>query len=152
MSAIGQLLTHRAQLEPVLRDARTVAVLGAHPARQRPAFYVPDYLYGQGMRILPVNPRQLGQELWGEPVRASLTELTAADLPSGLDLLDVFRRSDAIADHVDEILAMAVRPRVVWLQLGIRHDPSAHRLVAAGIDVVQDRCTLADHRAWGLTV
>lgn len=135
----GRLLTHRAELEAVLRRARTVAVLGAHPERWRAAFYVPDYLHDQGMRVLPVNPACAGQHLWGEPVRAHLAELEVAVLPQGLDVLDVFRRSDAIPGHVDEILAMPVRPAVVWLQSGIRHDEAAARLLAGGVDVVQDR-------------
>jgi len=129
----------------VLRAARVVAVLGAHHERGRPAFYVPDYLHGQGYRILPVNPALVGQSLWGEPVRA-----TFAELPGPIDLVDVFRRPDLLPGHLDDLLAMHPLPRTVWLQSGIRNDAFAARLVAAGIDVVQDRCTFADHRGMGL--
>lgn len=133
-------LTEDRDLEAALRAARTVAVIGAHREPRRAAYYVPEYLRDAGYRVLPVNPRLLGEALFGEPVVARVTDLTEP-----VDLVDVFRRSDAVRDHVDEILAMRPRPSVVWLQLGVRDDAAAARLVAAGIDVVQDRCTLADH-------
>lgn len=139
------MLTASPDLRRILERARVIAVLGAHPSPERPAFYVPAYLHRQGYRILPVNPAQVGTVLWGEPVRAALTDLTEA-----VDIVDVFRRSDALPGHLDEILAMRPLPQVVWLQSGIRHDGVAERLRAAGMGVVQDRCTLAEHRALGL--
>ncbi len=129
----------------LLKTARTVAVLGAHPEPSRPAHYVPAYLVEHGYTVYPVNITKVGQTLFGQPVRASLTELEGP-----IDVVDVFRPSSAIADHVDEILAMTPLPGAVWLQLGIRDDASAERLRAAGIRVVQDRCMLADHRRAGL--
>jgi len=141
---MAELTTDRQILE-VLRGARTIAVLGAHTEASRPAFYVPDYLHGQGYRILPVNPQLAGKTLWGQTVRASL-----AELGEPVDIVDVFRRPDLLPGHLAEIRAMAPRPRLVWLQLGIRNDAFAREVEAAGIDVVQDRCTLADHRALGI--
>jgi predicted CoA-binding protein len=133
---------HREQeIAAVLDRARVVAVLGAHHEPQRPAFYVPDYLHEQGYRILPVNAVLAGQTLWGETVRASLTDLTEP-----VDLVDVFRRPEALDDHLAEFLAMRPPPGVIWFQLGIGNDRVAAALVERGIDVVQDRCTLADHR------
>lgn len=129
----------------LLKTARTVAVLGAHPEPARPAHYVPAYLAERGYRILPVNVTKAGQTLFGEPVRAALT-----DLDGPVDVVDVFRPSSAVAGHVDEILAMKPLPGAVWLQLGIRDETSAAKLRAAGIRVVQDRCMLADHRRFGL--
>lgn len=129
----------------VLEEARTIALLGAHVDPGKPAHYVPAYLAGQGYRILPVNPVFAGKLLWGERVVATLSEL---DTP--VDLVDVFRRPDQIPGHLDDILAMQPRPRVVWFQLGIRNDQVARQLIAASIEVVQDRCTLADHRAFRL--
>lgn len=134
-------LTREQDIVEVLERSRVVAVLGAHHEMQRPAFYVPDYLHQQGYRVIPVNPQLAGDNLWGEKVRANLAEL---DEP--IDLVDVFRRPDALDDHLAEFLAMRPAPRVIWFQLGIRNDRVAARLVAAGIDVVQDRCTLADHK------
>ena len=129
----------------VLREARTVAVLGAHQMPAKPAFYVPDYLHGQGYRILPVNPVFAGQTLWGETVRSTLTEL---DEP--VDVVDVFRRGELVPMHVADVLAMTPRPGLVWLQLGVRNDEAAREFTAAGIEVIQDRCMLADHRDLGL--
>lgn len=134
-------LIHDQEVAAVLRDARIVAVLGAHEQPTRPAFYVPDYLQGQGYRIVPVNPLLEGKTLWGERVRATLAEIAEK-----VDVVDVFRRPDLLHDHLADILAMQPRPRVVWLQQGIRNDDFARAIVAAGMDVVQDRCTLAEHR------
>ena len=142
---MARILTAEADVRAVLERARTVAVLGAHDDPARPAHYVPDYMHGVGSHILPVNPALAGKTLWGEPVRPSLAELAVR-----VDVVDVFRRSEAVPAHLAEILAMNPLPAVVWLQSGIRNDAVAAALVAAGIDVVQDRCMLADHRRLGL--
>lgn len=125
----------------ILSSARTVAVLGAHDQTSRPAFYVPDYLHSQGYTIIPVNSTLAGKTLWGRTVLASLGEI---DEP--VDVVDVFRRSDALPGHLDEIIGMPEAPRVVWFQQGIRNDEVARALEARGIEVIQDRCMLADHR------
>ena len=137
--------TAMADVRRVLSEARTIAVLGAHEDLSRPAGYVPAYLAGQGYRILPVNPLFVGKSLFGETVVGSL-----ADLRVPVDIVDVFRRSELLPGHVEEIAAMTPRPRTVWLQMGIRNAAFAEAIERLGIDVVQDRCTLADHRAWGL--
>ena len=133
------------RVREILTGARTVAVLGAHWESQRAAYYVPEYMRSQGYRILPVNPEAIGRELFGALVRGTLAEL---DVP--VDIVDVFRRPEALAAHTDDILAMRPLPRVVWFQLGIRNDEVADALARAGIEVVQDRCILADHRRFGL--
>lgn len=138
-------LTTDTEIAGALRGARTIAVLGAHEQPSRPAFYVPDYLHGQGYRILPVNPQLAGKVLWGETVRATL-----AELGEPIDIVDVFRRPELLPEHVHDILAMKPRPRLVWLQLGIRNEAFARAVQSGGIAVVQDRCTLADHRALGV--
>ncbi len=138
-------ITQVADVRAVIEGARVIAVLGAHSDASRPAYYVPDYMHGVGARIVPVNPALVGQTLWGEPVRASLT-----DLHEPIDVVDVFRRSEALPAHLAELLGMTPRPAVVWFQQGIRNDTVAAELVRAGIDVVQDRCLLADHRRMGL--
>jgi uncharacterized protein len=134
-----------AQIVAALGSARIVAVLGAHHEPSRPAFYVPEYLHQQGYRILPVNPMLAGRSIWGEPVRDRLAGIVAS-----VDIVDVFRRPDQLLAHLDDILAMSPRPRLVWLQQGIRHDAFARALVAEGIDVVQDRCALVEHRRLGV--
>lgn len=135
-------ITQRPAIREVLARARVIAVLGAHDDPVRPAHYVPEYLRGAGYTIYPVNPGKLGMTLWGQPVLGSL-----AEVPVPVDILDVFRPSQALPGHLGDILAMQPLPRVVWFQLGIRNDLVARALVGAGMDVVQDRCTLADHRS-----
>lgn len=123
----------------------TIAVLGIHEEPEKAAFYVPEYLHDEGYRILGVNPRFADRTLFGVPVRATLAELAEP-----VDLVDVFRRAEDIPAHVEDILAMKPRPKVVWFQLGIKNDDAARILEAAGITVVQNRCTLADHQRLGL--
>ena len=134
-----------ARVREILLTSPTVAVLGIHTEPDKAAFYVPEYLYDEGYRVIGVNPRFAGTTLFGETVLSRLRDI---DVP--IDLVDIFRRSDAIGDHLDDILAMRHRPRVVWMQLGIRNDDVAAKLEAEGIVVVQNRCTLADHQRLGL--
>lgn len=126
----------------LLETSRRIAVLGARDKPHKAGFYVGEYLVHAGYQLFPVNPRLAGQRLWGRPVVASLLEL------EDIDMVDVFRRSEDLHLHLDEILVL--KPRSVWLQLGIRNEAFAQRLREAGIEVVQDRCTLADHRSMGL--
>ena len=119
-----------------------MAVLGASNRKDRPAYYVPNYLVRSGYRVLPVNPDHLDETQWEQPFVATL-----AELDEQVDIVDVFRRPQDIPGHLDDILAMDPRPRAVWFQLGIRNDEAARRLEDAGIEVVQDRCILVEHRA-----
>jgi len=144
MLIMPELVTD-AELRETLASARVIAVLGAHDEPSRQSFYVPDYLYQQGYRIIPVNPALVGRSLWGEPVRRALAEINEP-----VDIVDVFRRPELLSSHTADILAMRPPPRVVWLQLGIRNDAFTHDLEAANLSVVQDRCTLADHRRFGI--
>ena len=134
-----------AQLREILQTSPTIAVLGLHHEPEKAAFYVPEYLHDEGYRIIGVNPQFRGEVLFGEKVRDTLAEIAEP-----VDLVDVFRRPELIPQHVEDILAMRPRPKVVWFQLGIRHDDSARILESAGITVVQNRCTLADHQRLGL--
>lgn len=135
-----------AALRQILATSPTIAVLGIHDDFARPACYVPAYLYQHGYRILGVNPALVGTTLFGEPVRGSLAELAALGEP--IDLVDVFRRPEALPGHAAELAGCGAP--VIWFQLGIRHDEVAAGLARAGKTVVQDRCTLADHRRFGL--
>lgn len=140
MSAVSD-----ARLREILEGSPTIAVLGAHTEPEKAAYYVPEYLHEAGYRIIGVNPRFVGDELFGGPVHASLTAIKEP-----VDLVDVFRRGDQVPAHVDEILAMSPKPRVVWMQLGVKSEEAAKRLEAEGIEVIQNRCTLADHQRLGL--
>lgn len=141
---MARVIEDEAAIATVVRGLRRVAVLGIKTEAQRgqPAYYVPEYLQEQGIEIVPV-PVYYPEvtRILGEPVYRSL-----AAVPGEVDLVDVFRRPQDIDQHVDELIAK--RPKVVWFQSGIRNDAAAARLVAAGIDVVQDRCLYVDHRLY----
>jgi predicted CoA-binding protein len=128
-----------AELRSVFERTRTIAVLGAKDRWGEDAWNVPRYLERAGYLVRAVNPK-LSQ--WGDAPAWP----TLAALPDRVDLIDVFRAPAQLPGHVDEILALPWRPDCVWFQLGIRDDASAARLEAAGIAVVQDRCTMAEHR------
>ncbi|HEX7004474.1 MAG TPA: CoA-binding protein [Trueperaceae bacterium] len=132
----------RTSIRDLLEGSRTVAVLGASNRRGRPAYYVPDYLARNGFEVLPVNPNHLGETEWEKEFVASLAEL---DEP--VDIVNVFRRPQDIPPHLDDILSLDPLPRAVWFQLGIRNDDAARKLEEAGIQVIQDRCILVEHRA-----
>jgi predicted CoA-binding protein len=134
-----------AQLREILASSPRIAVLGIHTEPEKAAFYVPEYLHDEGYRIIGVNPKFTEQTLFGERVRATL-----AEIGEPIDIVDVFRRGERIPMHVEDILAMKPRPKVVWFQLGIKNEDVAKILEAAGITVVQSRCTLADHQRLGL--
>lgn len=134
-----------AQLREILTTSPTIAVLGVHNEPEKAAFYVPEYLHDEGYRIIGVNPMFAGEELFGEKVRSTL-----AEIGEPIDVVDVFRRPEQIPDHIEDLLAMNPRPKVVWFQLGIKNEDAAKILEAAGILVVQNRCMLADHQRLGL--
>ena len=135
------LVDDDAGLSAILRETKTVAVLGAKADPAQPACYVPAYLHARGYRILPVNPFLEGRELHGARVVGTLADLTETP-----DLVEVFRRPQYLVGHAREILALPVRPATVWFQLGIASDEAAELLARAGIKVVQDRCMMPDHR------
>lgn len=123
----------------LLLDARRIAVVGLSADQSRPSHWVSEYMQRAGYDIVPVHPA--GGTVLGAPVHRDLASAAAA---GPIDIVNVFRRSEHIPALVDDIIA--ARPRLVWLQLGIRNDEAASRLEAAGIPVVQDRCIMVDHR------
>lgn len=135
-------MTDAEEIRQILRECRRIAVLGIKPESRAaaPAFYVPEYMLRQGYDIVPVPvyyPDVV--EILGRRVHRSLR-----DVPGPIDMVNVFRRPIDIPPHVADLLA--VKPRVVWLQLGIAHPAAAETLARAGIRVVQDRCLLVEHR------
>lgn len=133
----GAHVTDEDSLVAIARDMRTVAVVGIkdESSSDEPAYSIPSLIQDSGVRVIGVNPRV--PEALGEPTLRAI-----AELPAGVDVVDVFRRADAIPGIADELLALPPdrRPAVVWLQTGIRHDDAAAKLVAGGYRVVQDRC------------
>jgi hypothetical protein len=136
------IIEDEAGMSTLLKDIRSIAVLGIKTEAQagQPAFYVAQYLASAGFDVIPV-PVYYPEvtEILGRPVYRKLT-----DIPGEVDLVNVFRRSEDVPKHIDEILAK--KPKAVWMQLGIRNDAIAQKLAQAGIKVIQDRCLMVDHR------
>jgi len=144
-SAVSQAVHHLFARSPLL------VVLGAHTVRHRAAWYVTDYLQSHGARILPVNPRFAGEQIHDARCMATLAEAAASPMAhAGIDAVVVFRASEALRGHQQELLDAA--PRLVWFQQGIRDDRVAAALEQGGIPVVQDRCLKVDHvRVFGFS-
>jgi len=119
----------------ILNSVRSVAIVGASLNDVRPSFFVTKYLIDKGFTVFPINPGHAGKELLGRLVYARL-----ADIPQPIDMVDIFRASSAVPRIVDEVLALEPLPKVIWMQLTVRHDEAAARAEAAGIQVVMDRC------------
>ncbi|MDX1763138.1 MAG: CoA-binding protein [bacterium] len=120
----------------IIKRCRTVAVVGLSPKPERESHQVGCFLQARGYRIIPVNPGQ--KEILGEPCYGALTEI-----PEPVEVVNVFRRSEAIAPIAEE--AMQIGARVFWMQLGIRNDGVAEKLRTAGVTVVMDRCIKIDY-------
>src|SRR6185369_12536864 len=136
------ILTSVKSIADVIRNTQTIAVLGIKPESHasQPAFYVSKYMQDAGYEIIPV-PVYFPDvtEILGKKVYRKLV-----DIPGKVDMVNVFRRSQDIPPHVDDIIAK--RPKSVWLQLGIVNDEVAERLAETGIKVVQDKCLMVEHR------
>jgi uncharacterized protein len=136
------LITSPEGVARIVRENKRIAVLGikTEAQREQPAFYVPEYMARAGYDIVPVPVYYPdATEILGRPVYRRV-----ASVSPPADMVNVFRRPHHIPPHVDDILT--ARPRVVWLQLGIRNDQAAETWARAGIQVVQDRCLLVEHR------
>lgn len=133
----GRIPYPDAYLRALLDGVRSIAVVGFSANRARPSHDIALALKARGYRVIPVNPGLAGQEFLGQTVRASL-----ADVPAPVDLVDVFRTSDAAGEVIDEAIAVAADKGIgtVWLQSGIRNDAAAQRAEAAGLKVVMNRC------------
>lgn len=126
-----------ADITGILRAVRVIAMVGASANWVRPSNFAMKYLQGKGFRVIPVNPGAAGKEILGETVYASL-----ADIEDHVDMVDIFRSSDAAGGIVDEAIAVkdTLGLSVIWMQLGIRNDAAAKRAEAAGLTVIMDRC------------
>lgn len=137
------LLTSDAEIRELLRQTKRIAVLGIKPESHagQPAFYVPKYMQDAGYEIIPV-PVYYPEvtEILGEKVYRDLNEI-----PGEVDMVNVFRRSNDVAGHIEEILRK--KPLSVWLQLGIWNDEAAEAWAKEGIKVVQNLCLMVEHRA-----
>ncbi len=124
-----------AYIAGILRDVKTVAMVGASANEVRPSFFVLKYLLAKGFSVFPVNPGHAGREILGRMTYAKL-----ADVPEPIDMVDIFRASAAVAPIVDEALALSPLPKVIWMQLTVRNDEAAAKAESAGLKVVMNRC------------
>jgi hypothetical protein len=124
-----------AYIAGILNSVKTIAMVGASANDVRPSYFVLKYLLGKGFSVFPINPGQAGKEILGR-----MTYSRLADVPEPIDMVDVFRGSAAVPGVVDEVLRLDPLPKVIWMQLGVRHDEAAARAEAAGIKVVMNRC------------
>lgn len=122
-------------IRSILRSVKTIALVGASNNPARPSWIVIKYLKERGFTVIPVNPGLAGQEILGLPVYASLK-----DIPHPVDMVEIFRNSEAAGPIVDEALALDTPPKVIWMQLSVRNDEAAARAEAKGITVVMNRC------------
>jgi uncharacterized protein len=122
-------------IRDILRSVKTVALVGASSNEVRPSYFVMKYMLDKGYEVIPVNPGLAGQKLLGQMVYASLK-----DIPKPVDMVDIFRNSEAAGPITDEALALDPKPQAIWMQLSVRNDEAAARAEAAGVKVVMNRC------------
>jgi uncharacterized protein len=133
-------MTESEQIAELLKNARTVAVVGLSDNPARVSYHVSQYMQSQGYRIIPVNPaiaESLGEKAYG----------SLAEVPEKIDIVNVFRRSELVPEVVDE--AIRIKAPAIWMQEGVVHEAAGEKARAAGIFVVMDRCILKEHRRWG---
>jgi hypothetical protein len=121
----------------ILRECRTIAMVGASGSNNRPSYFAMKYLLAKGYEVIPVNPGLAGREILGRKVRSTL-----ADLAPPVDMVDIFRNSEAALEIVREAIALKAKLglRVIWMQLSVRNDAAARAAEAVGLRVVMNRC------------
>ena len=125
-------------LRRILRQYKTIAVVGLSANWYRPSFFAAKYMQEHGYRVIPVNPSYKGQEILGEKVYSSVR-----DIPEKIDIVDCFRKSADIEPIADQ--AIAIGAKVLWMQLGVMNEMAADKARKAGLEVVQDRCVKIEH-------
>ncbi len=120
-------------IRKILRETRTIAMVGSSANWNRPSYFAMKYLQRKGYRVIPVNPKEAGGEILGETVYAALK-----DIPEQIDMVDIFRNSEAAGAVTDE--AIEIGAKAVWMQLEVRNDEAAARAEAAGLTVIMNRC------------
>ncbi|WAP68161.1 CoA-binding protein [Jiella pelagia] len=124
-----------AEIRRILSETKTIALVGASAKEVRPSFFVLKYLLAKGFDVIPVNPGLAGKEILGRTVYPDLQSI-----PQPIDMVDIFRASNAVPGIVEEALSLDPLPKVIWMQLTVRHDEAAARAEAAGLTVIMDRC------------
>lgn len=124
-----------AYIRTILDEVKSIAIVGASANQVRPSFFVLKYMLAKGYDVIPVNPGQAGKEIAG-----AMTFATLADIDRPVDMVDVFRNSDAAMGVVQDALLLDPLPKVIWMQLQVRNDAAAKLAEAKGIKVVMNRC------------
>ena len=119
----------------ILNTVKTIAMVGISPKDNRPSYFAFKYLLERGYRMIPVNPGQAGKDILGQKVYGKL-----ADIPEPVDMVDIFRASRFALPIVQEVLALKVKPQVIWMQLSVRNEEAARLAESAGLKVVMNRC------------
>jgi len=142
MSTSGSAIVHDRYddlyLRRILRETRTIAMVGLSANWNRPSYFAAKYLLDRGYKVIPVNPAAAGQEILGQKVYGSL-----AELPQKADMVDIFRNSEAAGPITDDAIKHGAK--VVWMQLGVRNDEAAKRAEDARLKVVMNRCPKIEH-------
>ena len=138
MSAIIHDRYDDSYLRKILRETKTIAMVGLSANWNRPSFFAAKYLLDRGYKVLPVNPAAAGQEILGQKVYGSLDEL-----PQKVDMVDIFRNSEAAGPITDEAIKHGAK--VVWMQIGVVNEAAAKRAEDAGLKVVMNRCPKIEH-------
>jgi predicted CoA-binding protein len=128
-------------LSDILKRTKTIAVVGVSMNPVRPSYYVARYLNLKGYTVIPVNPGHAGKMLFGQTVQASLTDI---DRP--VDMVDIFRRSEAVPPIVDEALERFPDLGTIWMQIGVEHADAAAKAQVRGVDVVMNRCPKIEYQ------
>jgi uncharacterized protein len=132
-------------LRGILLSVKTIAIVGASDKETRPSYRVFGFLLARGYRVTGVNPGLAGKRVHGAAIVKSL-----ANIPGPIDMVDIFRNSAAAGGAVDEALSLDPRPKVIWMQLGVRDDAAAARARALGVAVVMDRCPKIEYQRLSL--
>ncbi|WP_413869182.1 CoA-binding protein [Albidovulum sp.] len=130
-------------LRDILKTTRVIAVIGVSPNPVRPAFFVARYLGLKGYTVIPVNPGHAGEQILGRTVHGNLASIPK---DAKVDMVDIFRRSEAVPGIVEEALRELPGLRTIWMQIGVRHEDAAARARAAGLRVVQNRCPKIEYQ------
>lgn len=132
-----------AELRRILTETKVVACVGVSTNPVRPSYYVARYLTLKGFRVIPVNPVAAGEMIFGETIRASLSEIES-EIP--VDMVDIFRRPEHVPAIVEEAMAALPSLRTVWMQIGVTHEDAAKRARDAGLTVIQNRCPKIEYQ------
>ncbi len=141
---LGPLAYPEDLIRSILRNTRTIAMVGASGRWNRPSFFAMKYLQKKNYRVIPINPKEAGNKILGEIAYASLSEV-----PVEIDMVQCFRGPGAIPGIVEEAKSLSPLPKVLWMQLGVRNDEAGREAEAAGMTVVMDRCPKIEYGRLG---